>query len=74
MKFRKVYVVVCDNHIFSPHNYMSVEMYSKRDNADRACKRQQDKANEEARMLYKANKPIPQYKVHGFYLVHEKLF
>ena len=74
MKFRKVYVVVCDNHIFSPHNYMSVDMYWQKETADRACKLQQDKANDEAKMLYNVNKPIPQFKVHGFYLIHEKLF
>jgi hypothetical protein len=73
-KFRKVYVVVCDNHIFNPSNFMSVDMYRTKEAADSACQRHQDKAAEDSKMLYNANKPIPKYKVHGFYLMHEILF
>ncbi|WP_419698229.1 TlpA family protein disulfide reductase [Mucilaginibacter sp. NFX135] len=29
---------------------------------------------EESKKAYNANKPMPQYQIHAFYLVHEKLF
>ena len=71
---RKVYVVIEDNHIFNISNYQSVDIYRKKEDAERICQLKQKKAIEDAGLMWNANKPIPQYKVHGFYLMHEALF
>lgn len=71
---RKVYVVIEDNHIFNVANYQSVDIYRDKKDAERICKLKQEKAGEDAQLLWNHNKPIPQYKVHGFYLMHEALF
>jgi len=71
---RKVYVVIEDNHIFNVSNYQSVDIYRRKEDAERICKLVQEKAATDAQMMWHANKPIPQYKVHGFYLIHEVFF
>lgn len=71
---RKVYVVIEDNHIFNVSNYQSVDIYRTKHDAERICKLKQAKAKDDAQLMWNVNKPIPQYKVHGFYLMHEALF
>jgi hypothetical protein len=71
---RKVYVVIQDNHIFNVSNYQSVDIYRKKEDAERICQLKQKEAIEDAQLMWNVNKPIPQYKVHGFYLMHEALF
>lgn len=71
-RFRKVYIVCEDNKIFNCTNNITV--YKERDSAEYFCKRCIDKAKEEQGNLWNANKPLPNFKVHGFYLVHEDLF
>jgi hypothetical protein len=73
-KFRKVYIVVQDNHIFTKHNYFSIDTYNDRATAERVCISRQQEAVAESQKEYNKNKPLPQFKVHGFYLVHESLF
>jgi CTP:phosphocholine cytidylyltransferase-like protein len=73
-KFKKVYIVVEDNYIFSKHNYFSIETFNNKEAADRICNVRQQEALKEAQMHHAKNKTIPQFKVHGFYLVHESLF
>jgi hypothetical protein len=72
-KFKKVYIVVQDNEIFRYKGF-PIESYPDKESADRACEQQRQKALAESKMHHSYNKPIPQYKVHGFYLVHEVLF
>lgn len=71
---RKVYVVIEDNHIFNISNYQSVDIYRRKEEAERICKLKQEQAITDAQLMWNVNKPIPQYKVHGFYLMHEALF
>jgi hypothetical protein len=73
-KFRKVYVIVSDNSVFSKHNYMKVDIYREKKDADRMCEIKQREAMSESSKVYNVNKPIPQYRVHGFYIIHEALF
>ena len=73
-KFRKVYLVVQDNKVFSQWNFDMVNMYRTKDTANRMCQQAKQKAAHEAEMIYNKNKPIPQHKVHAFYLVHESYF
>lgn len=72
--FRKVYVIVKDNHIFTPMNFESATIYRDKKDAERMCKLQQAKAIDEARLSWNQNQPIPQFKVHGYYLIHEVFF
>lgn len=71
-RFRKVFIICEDNQIFT--NLTQVPMYKHRDSADFACRRLQEKSDEEHNKLWNANKPKPKFKVHGFYLVHEDMF
>ncbi|MFD2864827.1 hypothetical protein [Mucilaginibacter antarcticus] len=73
-KFKKIYFVVEDNHIFSKYNYFSIETYHDRATAERICITRQQQAITDAQQYSKKDKPIPQFKVHAFYLVHESLF
>lgn len=73
-KFTKVYIVVEDNAIFGKHKFDAIETYRDRVTADRMCGLRQQKANSESQMHHNFNQPIPQYKVHAFYLIHEALF
>jgi hypothetical protein len=73
-KFRKIYLVVEDKSVFSKYNYDMIKMYRKKSTADQMCSINQQKAIDEVGKVYMANVPIPQFKVHGFYLVHESYF
>ena len=60
------------NSIFG--NLTAISIHKYRDHADYACNRAQEKAAEEHKLLPNENKPVPKFRVHGFYLVHEDLF
>jgi hypothetical protein len=71
-RFRRVFIVCENNNIFG--NITNVPMYKYRDHAEYRCKRLQDKAIEEQNQLSNAGRPLPKFKVHAFYLVHEDAF
>ena len=71
-RFRKVFVVCENNQTFAYSSNMTV--YKTREDAERVCKWQLEKAKEEMKKLWNANKPLPVLKVHAFYLVHEDMF
>ena len=71
-RFRKVYIVCEDNKILG--NLSNTTIYKYRDNAEYACKRAQEKAKETNSQYSNANKPLPKFKVHAFYMVHEDMF
>jgi hypothetical protein len=49
-------------------------MYKYRDAAEFACRRLQDKEDEEHQKLWNVTKPKGKFKVHAFFLVHEDMF
>jgi hypothetical protein len=49
-------------------------VYRDKSYALEVCNNKQRHAIDESRKEYNKGKPIPQYRVHGFYLVHETLF
>jgi len=71
-RFRKVFIVCRDNKIFS--DLTQITVYKYRGHAEGHCKHLHEKAMEEQKMLHNVNKPMPKFKVHGFFLVHEDLF
>ncbi len=71
-RLKKVFIVCVDNAVFG--QLTTIKIYKYRDAADFACRRLQDIANEEQKKIWNANKPLPKYEVHGFYLAHENLF
>lgn len=71
-RLRKVFIVCEDNQIFPCKS--NVMVYKSREDAERICKREQEKAKEEMNKMWNANKPLPKFKVHAFYLVHEDMF
>jgi hypothetical protein len=71
-RFRKVFIVCKDNQTFS--ELTKVAMFKYRNDAEFACKKLQELAIEDHKILWNANKPLPKFKVHGFYLVHEDMF
>jgi hypothetical protein len=71
-RFRKAFIICEDNGIFG--KMTQVTLYKYRDHAEFACKTLQAKAKDKHQKLWNANQPIPVYKVHGFYLVHEDMF
>ena len=74
VKFRKIYLVVDGNIIFGQDNYQFINMYRSRSYAEQICKQKQKAAVAELQMHYAQNYPMPNYKVHAFFLVHESLF
>lgn len=71
-RFRKVYFVCKDNSVFS--DYSVVNCFKNEPHAHEQEIVQQRDAMENATMLWNVNQPIPVFKAHGFYLVHESLF
>ena len=52
----------------------NIVLYKSREDAEGACKRAQLRANAEQEKMWKANQPVPKFKVHAFFLVHEDVF
>ncbi|TSD64691.1 hypothetical protein FFF34_012365 [Inquilinus sp. KBS0705] len=73
-RFRKVYLITDGINVFGEHNYLSTEIYRLKSSAENVCAEKQRKAMEEANKFYNKSNPIPKYKVHAFYLIHEGLF
>ena len=71
-RFRKVFIVCENNQTFS--KVTQITIYKYRDHADFACSRAQKKAVEEQQQYTNEQKPLPKYKVHAFFLVHEDVF
>ncbi len=71
-RLRKVYIVCENNQIFG--HMTNITVYKSRDSADWACKRARDQAAENHKKDWAKNQPLPVFKVHGFYLVHEDMF
>ena len=73
-RFRKVYLVVQDNQIFTKYNYEHVAMYRREAEAERMCQLANQNANTMPKKWYQENLPAPVFKVHAFYLMHEGWF
>jgi len=71
-RFRKVFIVCEDNKTFSC--FTQITIYKYRDHAEFQCERAKKKALEVKDQYEHENKPLPKFKVHGFYLVHEDMF
>jgi len=71
-RFRKVYIICEDNKIFGC--FPQITIYNSRDSAEYHCQRAKKKALEAQTLSSNAHKPLPKFKVHGFYLVHEDMF
>jgi hypothetical protein len=71
-RFRKAFIVCEDNQTFN--KMTQVTIYKYRDHAEFACKRAQKQALEQRGQYENEHKPIPRFKVHAFYLVHEDMF
>ena len=71
-RFRKVFIVCENNQVFN--KITQVPMYRTRYDAEYACNFLIKRAAEESIKLSNANVPLPKFKVHGFYLVHEDMF
>lgn len=71
-KFRKVYFVCKDNSVFSDYGF--VNCYKSEAHAKEQATFQQRNAIDDSQKLWEKGKPIPEFKAHGFYLVHESLF
>jgi len=71
-RFRRVFIICEDNQIFT--TLTQTIIYKHKDSAEFACRRAQEKAQEEQGKLWNANNPLPKFKVHAFYLVHEDVF
>lgn len=71
-KFRKVFFVCKNNSVFS--DYAFVNCFKDGEHAEEQAIYHQRKAIEDSQLLWERGKPIPQFKAHGFYLVHESLF
>ncbi|MFD2144955.1 hypothetical protein [Mucilaginibacter antarcticus] len=56
-KFKKIYFVVEDNHIFSKYNYFSIETYHDRATAERICITRQQQAITDAQQYSKKTNP-----------------
>jgi len=71
-RFRKAFIVCENNKIFGCMT--NIVLYKSREDAEGACKRAQLRANAEQEKMWKANQPVPKFKVHAFFLVHEDVF
>jgi len=71
-RFRKVYMVCEDNKIFG--GLTQITMYQRRDSAEYHCERAKKKALEAQTLSCNEHRPLPKFKVHAFYLVHEDMF
>ena len=70
--FRKAYFVCKDNSVFS--DYTVVNCFKNAPHAHEQEIYHQRTAMEDSEKLWNKNQPVPVYKAHGFYLVHESLF
>jgi hypothetical protein len=71
-RFRKVYIVCENNETFGQFTQKTVYKY--KDHAEFQCQRAKAKALEEKDQYANVNKPMPKFRVHCFYLVHEDMF
>lgn len=73
-RFRKAYIICINNEIIG--EYEVTNLYKSRKYADGICQSKQRTEMESVKMEWKknSNSTPTQYRVHGFYLVHESLF
>lgn len=71
-RFRKVFIVCEDNLVFNKVN--KVDIFKHKDAAEWRRDYLQKQAIEEQTKLHQVNHPMPKFKVHAFYLVHEDMF